>query len=240
MRQDCKRLQEGTKGLSQPANDPSPARGEGCRQPLGFFLPLKAGFAPLGLPAQALSPPALWHDYTPYELRNVGALVRLGHRDRAMEALDYFFADVRPRAWNGWAEVVGRELREPRFIGDMPHAWISSDYIRSVLDLFVYERDSDQALVLAAGMPMSWIDSETGVGVREVRTPYGPLTYALRRRGGVTSLTLTPGTTPPGGFVLQWPEGLDLPGRIRIDGRSGEWKGRELSIPATARRIEIR
>ncbi len=101
-----------------------------------------------------------------------------------MTALDFFFADRRPQAWNGWAEVVGRDLREPRFIGDMPHAWISSDYIRSALDLFVYERDADHALVLAAGLPMSWIDSATGVGVREVRTPYGPLTYALRRRAG--------------------------------------------------------
>lgn len=181
-----------------------------------------------------------WRDYTPYELRNVGAFVRLGQRERAMEALDFFFADRRPRAWNGWAEVVGRDLREPRFIGDMPHAWISSDYIRSALDLFVYERDSDNALVLAAGLPMSWVDSGTGVGVREVRTPYGVLTYGLRRRAGTTTLTLGSGVAPPGGFVLQWPQGEDLPARIRIDGRGGEWEGRELIIPAGARRVELR
>jgi hypothetical protein len=181
-----------------------------------------------------------WRDYTPYELRTVGAFVRLGQRERAMAALDFFFADRRPQAWNGWAEVVGRDLREPRFIGDMPHAWISSDYIRSALDLFVYDRDEDHALVLAAGLPMSWIDSATGVGVREVRTPYGPLTYALRRRADLTTLTLSPGVTPPGGFVLQWPEGETLPARIRIDGRSGEWTGRELVIPAGARRVELR
>ena len=181
-----------------------------------------------------------WKDYTPYELRNVGALVRLGQRERAMTALDFFFADRRPQAWNGWAEVVGRDLREPRFIGDMPHAWISSDYIRSALDLFVYERDADHALVLAAGVPMRWIDTATGVGVREVRTPYGALTYGLRRRAGVTTLTLSPGVAPPGGFVLQWPEGEDLPARVRIDGRGGEWTGRELVIPAGARRVELR
>ncbi|MBX9614645.1 MAG: discoidin domain-containing protein [Caulobacteraceae bacterium] len=181
-----------------------------------------------------------WRDYTPYELRNVGAFVRLGQRDRAMAALDYFFADRRPQAWNGWAEVVGRDLREPRFIGDMPHAWISSDYVRSALDLFVYERDTDHALVLAAGLPMDWIDSPTGVGVREVRTPYGPLTYALRRRAGVTVLTLSPGVTPPGGFVLPWPEGEALPARVRIDGRGAEWTERELLIPAGARRVELR
>ena len=27
------------------------------------------------------------------------------------------------------------------FIGDLPHAWVASDYIRSVLDLFAYERE---------------------------------------------------------------------------------------------------
>jgi len=181
-----------------------------------------------------------WKDYTPYELRNVGVFVRLGQRDRAMRALDFFFADRRPQAWNGWAEVVGRDLREPRFIGDMPHAWISSDYIRSALDLFVYERDSDHALVLAAGLPLDWVDSPTGVGVREVRTAYGALSYSFKKEGAVRVLTIEPGVTPPGGFVVQWPDGVDLPPRPRIDGRRGEWKGREVVIPAGARRVEFR
>lgn len=64
-----------------------------------------------------------------------------------------FFADQRPLGWNQWAEVVGREVRKPRFVGDMPHGWVASDFIRSALDLFAYERDADNALVLAAGLP---------------------------------------------------------------------------------------
>ena len=181
-----------------------------------------------------------WRDYTPYELRNVGALVRLGERDRAMQALDFFFADRRPQAWNGWAEVVGRDLRDPRFIGDMPHAWISSDYIRSALDMFVYERDSDQALVLAAGLPLAWVDSETGIGVRDVRTPYGPLSYLFKRERAGRILTIDSRISPPGGYVLQWPEDEPVPERTRIDGRGAEWEGRELTIPAGARRVELR
>ncbi|MGV8929561.1 MAG: discoidin domain-containing protein [Brevundimonas sp.] len=181
-----------------------------------------------------------WKDYTPYELRNVGALVRLGRRDEALRALDFYFADMRPRAWNGWAEVVGRDEREPRFIGDMPHAWISSDYIRSVLDLLVYERDSDHALVLAAGIPSAWLATEEGVGVTNLRTAYGSLTYRFRRAGDVYVLTLEAGVEPPGGFVIVWPEGEALPGRIRLDGRPGAWTGRELGIPAGIRRVEMR
>jgi hypothetical protein len=166
-------------------------------------------------------------------------MVRLGRREEAIRALDFYFADVRPRAWNGWAEVVGREEREPRFIGDMPHAWISSDYIRSVMDMLVYERDRDHALVLAAGVPTRWLAGE-GVGVRAVRTPYGPLTYSLRaaRRGYV--LTLEPGVTPPGGFIIQWPAGETPPTTVRIDGRAAAFADGELSVPAGARRVEMR
>jgi hypothetical protein len=180
-----------------------------------------------------------WRDYTPYELRNVGALVRLGRRDEALRALDFYFADVRPRAWNGWAEVVGRDKREPRFIGDMPHAWVSSDYIRSAMDLLVYERDRDHALVLAAGVPLDWLEGE-GVGVANVRTAWGPLTYNLRRTDEGYVLTLDGGASPPGGFVLPWPAGETPPARVRIDGRPASWTGSDLVVPSGARRVEMR
>tara|TARA_R110001606_G_scaffold391201_2_gene558903 strand:+ start:125177 stop:128365 length:3189 start_codon:yes stop_codon:yes gene_type:complete len=181
-----------------------------------------------------------WRDYTPYELRNVGALVRLGRREEALRALDFYFADMRPRAWNGWAEVVGRDAREPRFIGDIPHAWISSDYIRSALDLLVYERDRDHALVLAAGVPTRWLETEPGVGIRGVRTAWGPVGYRFRREGRTYVLTIEPGATPPGGYAVQWPLGETPPGRVRIDGRPADWSGGWLAIPADARRIEMR
>lgn len=143
-----------------------------------------------------------WDVYTPYEIRNVGAFVRLGWRERAMEALDYFMADRRPAAWNGWAEVVGRDPRERRFIGDMPHAWISSDYIRSALELFVYRREHDEALVIAAGVPVAWLDE--GVAVRGLRTAYGTVSYELQSQGRELTLDVS-GEVPPGGFVLPWP-----------------------------------
>jgi len=180
-----------------------------------------------------------WVDYTPYELRNVGALVRLGRREEALQALDFYFSDMRPTAWNGWAEVVGRDEREPRFIGDMPHAWISSDYIRSTLDLLVYERDRDHALVLADGVPTAWLAGE-GVGVTGVRTAWGPLTYNLREARYGWLLTLDGAVAPPGGFVIRWPAGETPPTWARIDGRAAAWEGSELSIPAGARRVELR
>ena len=44
-----------------------------------------------------------WKDYTPYELRSVGALLRLGQPERAWAMLDFFFKDQRPEGWNQWA-----------------------------------------------------------------------------------------------------------------------------------------
>ena len=178
-----------------------------------------------------------WDDYTPYELRNVGAFVRLGQRERALAALDFFFADVRPRAWNGWAEVVVRDKREPRFIGDMPHAWISSDYIRSALDLFVHDRDG--ALILAAGVPGGWLDDPQGVGVSDLRTPYGAVSWVLAPSTQGWTLTLGGDAAPPAGFILSWPPDAPTPGRTVIDGVAAAWDGLSLTVPVGTRRVEI-
>jgi hypothetical protein len=168
-----------------------------------------------------------WEAYTPYELRSIGAFTRLGRRDRAGALLDYFMKDRRPLAWNGWAEVVGREARKPRFIGDMPHAWVASDYVRSVLDMFAFDRDGDHALVLGAGLPPGWFEG-VGVGVRDLRTPYGRLTWSARSRRGKLVLRVS-GARPPGGYVFPWPFAGD-PGPARFNGHALAWSGRALAL----------
>ena len=107
-----------------------------------------------------------WDSYTPYELRAVGTFVRLGWRARADTLLDFFLASRRPAAWHEWAEVVWRDPRTPKFIGDMPHTWVGSDFVRSVLDVLAYTRERDSALVLAAdleGLRDAVVSGETGL-----------------------------------------------------------------------------
>jgi hypothetical protein len=144
-------------------------------------------------------------EYTPYELRSVSALLRLGQPERAWAMLQFFHADQRPAGWHQWAEVVDRRPRHARFIGDMPHAWISSDYLRSALDLLAYTRDSDQALVLAAGVQPGWL-ADGPVGVQGLRTAFGPLGWRLAQRSdGALDLQVDPGLAePPGGLWLAW------------------------------------
>ncbi len=174
-----------------------------------------------------------WDAYTPYELRTVGTFVRLGQRDRAWAALDYFMKDRRPAAWNDWAEVVGREARKPRFIGDMPHAWVASDFARSVLDMLAFDRSSDSALVLGAGVPAGWFEDGT-VGVKDLRTPYGRLTWSAHRRGDTLLLWVGGDARPPGGFVFAWPF-AGAPGVARFNGRRLDWSGRTLRLPGTGK-----
>src|SRR5258708_20937951 len=145
-----------------------------------------------------------WKDYTPYELRNVGVLVRLGQSERAHELLKFFMHDRRPEGWNQWAEVVLPNPREPHFLGDMPHAWVASDYLRSVLDMFAYERGEDDALVLGAGLSEEGMAS--GVAVKKMSTAQGPLSYALTPSASGLLLQLAGGLSPPrGGVRFAWP-----------------------------------
>jgi hypothetical protein len=178
-----------------------------------------------------------WDAYTPYELRTIGSFVRLGWRERALEALDFFFDDQQPRGWNQWAEVVSRTPRKPFFLGDLPHAWVESDYVRSALDLFAYARDRDDALVLAAGIPSQWLAGE-GIAVEGLRTPYGRLGYALQQHDGKLRLRIDAGAMPPGGFVFPWPY-QGAPGEAWIDGRPARWQGNALRIDAAPAQVEF-
>ena len=159
---------------------------------------------------QRLENPA-WEAYTPYELRVVGTMIRLGQRDRALRELEFFFEGQRPAAWNHWAEVVWREPRAPRFIGDMPHTWIGSDFIRSARALFAYEREADQALVIGAGIPPAWATSPEGVTVKRLPTWHGTLNYRMAMSDPDTLRVRLSGdvVVPPGGIVLHSP--LDRP-----------------------------
>lgn len=176
--------------------------------------------------------------YTPYEWRNVGAFVRLGERERAQQAMAYFYRDRRPAGWNQWAEVVLRDAREPRFLGDMPHGWVASDQIRSVLDLFAFEHEGDRSLVLAAGVPMAWLRGP-GLSIEDLRTPYGPLGWKARAgpRGVIDFEVRALRKQPPGGIVLRGP--WSKTARVRIDGRVVEGPADAITLTHTPVHVRI-
>jgi hypothetical protein len=141
-------------------------------------------------------------NYTPYETRVIGTFVYLGQRQRAEEAVEFFMRDRRPAAWNQWAEVVWRDPATPKFIGDMPHTWVGSDFIRSVRAMFVYERERDTALVLGAGIPESWLADTTGIEVGGLPTYYGGLSYRMQRLHDSLTVNIRGGLKIPSGGII--------------------------------------
>ena len=146
-----------------------------------------------------------WESYTPYELRTVGTMLRLGWKDRALRLLDGFLSDQEPVEWNQWPEVVWRDPHQAKFVGDLPHTWVASDFLRSAADLFVYERESDSALVIAAGIPDAWLTG-SGVNVRRLSTWWGPITYTAARSDSGITVQISDGIhVPSGGLVVHTP-----------------------------------
>lgn len=162
-----------------------------------------------------------WVDYTPYETRLIGAFVLLGQKEHAHDLLQFFLSDQRPQAWNHWAEVVGRNANEPRFIGDMPHTWVGSDFIRAVRNMFVYETDDD-ALVLGAGILADWVRDPVGVEIKRLQTYYGVLNYSMKSEGNKVLVQLTGGVrAPKGGIVLKSPFAEPIRS-VRVNGKTSK------------------
>jgi hypothetical protein len=159
-----------------------------------------------------------WTNYTPYEIRNIGALVRLGRRTAALELLQFFLSDRRPPAWNQWPEIAWHDQRTPAHLGDLPHTWIAAEYVLSMRCLFAYERESqsDSALVVAAGLAPEWLEG-AGVTVKGMPTRFGPLSYTLRKLDAATlRFDVAAGFT--GKIVLRPPIAAPLR-RVTVDGR---------------------
>jgi hypothetical protein len=145
--------------------------------------------------------------FAPYELRIAGALVRMGDRNGAWDVLALNLAGRRPVGWRQWPEIVWTDETKGRWLGDLPHSWIGSTFLHAVRTALVYERASDQALVLAAGVPEAWLAGGEPVRVARLSTWWGPLDYELRRTEGQTLRMRVGGDlrVPPGGVVLAPP-----------------------------------
>jgi hypothetical protein len=178
-----------------------------------------------------------WTNYSAYEIRIIGALVRLGRRQAAHELLDFFLGDRRPRPWNQWPEISWRDPRSPGHLGDLPHTWIAAEYVLAVLALFAYEDPADRSLTLFAGIPEAWLTTGEPIVVDDLPTWYGALACTLRRASPDTlALSLHSPLAPPGGIHLRPP--LPRPPReILVDG--APFNGKALNLPRSPAEVMI-
>jgi hypothetical protein len=148
-----------------------------------------------------------WNNYTAYEIRIIGAFVRLGNRNVANELLEFFLSDRRPRAWNQWPEITWRDPRSPGHLGDVPHTWIAAEYLLAVASMVAAEREASSSLMLASGMPWAWISEESGFAVSSLPTRFGPLDFRIRATSERSIHVAIGGlvTLPPGGLTIAPP-----------------------------------
>ena len=154
------------------------------------------------------------YGYTPYEMRNVMALVRLNKPREAYRLLQSLLRDSRPQSWNQFAEVVHSDPRLAAYIGDMPHTWVGADYVNTIFGMLFFAEGS--TLNLLQGAPENWIQG-SGIELKQVPTIFGNLD--MEANGGSQSLTVTLGGNihRETDIVVWWPSRVQ-PKSVIIDG----------------------
>ena len=160
-----------------------------------------------------------WINYTPYENRLIGSFILLDQPKRAHELIDFFLNDQLPPGWHQWAEVVWKDRRTPKFIGDMPHTWVGSDFLNAIRSMFVYENESDQSLVLGAALYQDWIDAPEGMAVEHLPTYYGEISYSIKRHGNKYAFSISGAVRlPANGIKIKNFNDSKRPVRVTING----------------------
>lgn len=182
-----------------------------------------------------------WANYTPYENRLIGSFILLDQPERAHELIEFFLDDQRPRGWNHWAEVVWKDSRIPRYIGDMPHTWVGSDFINAIRSMFVYENEYDQSLVLASALYQDWIDSPEGMSVENLPTYYGEVSYAIRKENNKYLFSITgKARLPANGIKIRNFNESRLPVRVTVNGfESKDFNEKEISVSVIPAEVVI-
>ncbi len=80
----------------------------------------------------------------------------------------------------------------------------------------------------ACHVPRAWTERD-GFAVKNLRTPYGLLSYSLKIDGQQRVLEVAELQMPTGGVAIAWPEGAQ-PKNQSLQRGSGRWIGTELRV----------
>jgi hypothetical protein len=177
--------------------------------------------------------------WTPYEMRIADAFVRLGQRENAAALLALALADQRPPGWRAWPEILWRDRARGAFLGDTPHGWAAATFAHALRTMLVYERESDGALVVAAGVPAEWLADGGRIRAARLPTWWGPLDLELWREPDGAVRARLAGAAPPGGVVLAPP----LPAPLRAaeaDGKPIAFTETTATLPSLPADVALR
>lgn len=182
-----------------------------------------------------------WINYTPYENRLIGSFIILDQPERAHELINFFLHDQRPQGWNHWAEVVWKDYRTPKYIGDMPHTWVGSDFINAIRSMFVYENEYDESLVLASALYQDWIDTPNGMSVDNLPTYYGEISYSVQKDQNKYSFSISGNVKlPANGIKIRNFNGSKMPVKVTVNGiETKNFSEKEISVAICPAKVEI-
>ena len=182
-----------------------------------------------------------WINYTPYENRLIGSFIILDQPDRAHNLISFFLKDQRPQGWYQWAEVVWKDFRTPKYIGDMPHTWVGSDFINAIRTMFVYENEYDQSLVLASALYQDWIDSPVGMSVENLPTYYGEVSYSVKKDNDKYNFSIYGSAQlPANGIKIKNFNGARLPSKVIVNGKElKEFTAKEIPVREVPAEVQI-
>ncbi len=154
--------------------------------------------------------------YTPYEIRNLMSFALLNQPKRAETLLNFLMLGRRPVGWRHFAEVVHSNERLGSYIGDMPHTWVGSGFVNTILGM-VFVEQGDQLRLLVAP-PKNWLLGE-GIRLRDVPTHFGPLDFDARLTADTLQVEIGGNLKGNSGFRLNWPWAT-VPERVEVDGQT--------------------
>lgn len=152
--------------------------------------------------------PGANYRFTPEEMPIAEAFLYMGHKKRAIEFLRFMLAHRKPIGWKQWPEVVNSEERKPTIFGDMPHTWVSGQYILALMSLLVYEKND--SLVLGHGIPEEWLDDQKKVGVETAHTYWGTVTYSMWKTNQTLHVKISGDAEIPGQIIFCSPLSLNI------------------------------
>jgi len=173
--------------------------------------------------------PGAEYRFTPEEMPIAEAFLYLDQKERALEFLRFMLGHRKPIGWKQFTEVVNSNERKPTIFGDMPHTWVSAQYINALMSLLLYEKGN--ALVLGHGIPEEWLSSEGGISIGKVPTHFGTISYEMRKAGNTVEVHISGDADPPDGIILKSPLKCALRS-VSVNGEScEEFSNGEVILP---------
>ncbi len=137
-----------------------------------------------------------------------------GNREAGFSTINQHLDHEQMRGWfafdeggesgtGGWNKVL-TTWKQGRDSVAMPHGWSIAEVQLLLRDSLLFE--TEDSLVLGAGMPAEWFRAGMAWGWTNVPTHFGSLSVQFDGRGAKPKLVLAGGVRPEDGVILKWPK----------------------------------